>query len=40
MPRTSVIFSLTSTTGVDEELIAEVFADLAAHGMTLQDPPG
>jgi hypothetical protein len=36
MPFTSVIFSLTRTTGGDEELIAKAVANLAAHGMTLQ----
>jgi hypothetical protein len=38
MPLTSVIFSLTRATGVDEEWIAKMFANLAAHGMTLGKP--
>jgi len=39
MPLTSVIFSLTRTTGADEELIAKMFANLAAHGV-LRDLAG
>jgi hypothetical protein len=35
MTLTSVIFSLTRAPGVDEVWIAKMFANLAAHGMTL-----
>jgi hypothetical protein len=35
MPLTSVISSLTRATGGDEEWVAKMFANLAAHGMTL-----
>ena len=35
MTLTSVIFSLTTATGGDEEWVAKMFANLADHGMTL-----
>ena len=40
MPLGSVRFSLTRTTGANGQWFATMFANLAAHGITLQDLAG